>query len=222
MIASEDAWASLLGSAEVFGALSAAARARIARNGSRTALRKGESLFSMGDVGDAAYVVLNGEVEICIPAAPGKDVWLTRVGPGAVVGEMALLDGEPRTADVIATRRCELLRLPRKAFLEALTEEPAAAIDLLRILSRRLRAADVQFEQAKSLDFAARLAQFVLGQTGAQITESQSEIARVLGVSRESVNRRLSEWRRAGWVTLDDRGLHIRDPQALRRISQPT
>ncbi len=66
---------------------------------------------------------------------------------------------------------------------------------------------------------APRLAQFLIAEPVAQITLSQSEIARVLGVSRESVNRRLSQWRRAGWVIVDDRGLRISDPQALRRIS---
>ena len=211
----------LLGRSEVFACLSEEALRPLAEAASLVSLDRGGCLFAKGDAGDAAYLVVSGELEISVLGRQGKEAWLTSAGPGALVGEMSLLDGEPRSADVTAARRTEVLRLSRRTFLEALSGEPSAAIALLRTLTRRLRDLDERYDEAKSLTLPSRLAQFLLDQSGSTITFSQSDMGRVLGASRETVNRHLSEWRRRGWISSDSRGIRVADPASLERLVGP-
>ncbi|MGE0830257.1 MAG: Crp/Fnr family transcriptional regulator, partial [Hyphomonadaceae bacterium] len=128
-----------LAKSKLFQRLSPAARARLAAQGSSAALDPRARLFSKGDEGDALFVVLEGEVEVRLSSEGGRDVRIAALGAGSVIGEMAALDGGPRSADVDAVRRTKLLRIPRDAIIEAMTAEPMALIELVAEMSRRLR-----------------------------------------------------------------------------------
>jgi CRP-like cAMP-binding protein len=111
--------------------------ARLARATDEVRLEAGTSLTRQGDVGREAFVLLDGEAEVQRDGAT-----VARVGPGSVIGELALLDGGPRSATVVATTPVEVLVLTRPAFNGVLDEIPTLAHRLLVALARRLREAE--------------------------------------------------------------------------------
>lgn len=193
---------------------------RLAASGGWLALQPGEVLFQAGDPGDAVYVVVDGEVEVRNSTPDGRDVRLVALGPGALVGEMAALDGGPRSADVAATRRARLWRIARGAMLAALEAEPKAAVALVIELSARLRVADGAISDKTVLDLAGRLARLLLTEAGASglVALTQTEIGRRLGFSREKVNRKIHEWVREGWVEVAPAGIRMLAPDRLEAL----
>lgn len=206
-----------LAKAELMAALSEATRARLAKAGSAVTVESGRLLFAKGDKGDALYVLLEGEVEVRISNEAGRDVRIAALKPHALIGEMAVLDGGKRSADIAAIRRSRLLRISRDQALAALESEPKALLKLLAEMSRRLRAADSALEDARLLDLGGRLAQRLLDEAGdgATITLTQTELARRIGASREKVNRKLHEWADEGWISLGRSGVKLLDRAEL-------
>jgi len=200
----------------VFTVLSPARRRMLADSGSHVELMKGAKIFSRGDASDAAYAIIVGEVEVTIEGMDGRTVFIARLGAGTVIGEMGVLDGSPRSADARATRKCELVRIDRKLVTDALAEEPGAAMALLGVMARRLRDTDALVERTSSMDLGKRLARLLLdeGATG-RIIYNQSDLAHLVGASREAVNRKLSRWRKMKYVELNHTGLHVLDRPAL-------
>lgn len=211
-------WATQLGRNAVFEVLSQPVRQRLAASGSPIRLAHGQRLFSAGDPGDAAYLVISGELEVQLSRSDGGETYLARIKPGAVIGDMAVLDGGKRSADVVASRTSQLLRFGRQAVLDALAEEPQAALRLLAVLVGRLRETNTLVEESNALDLGARLARLLLGESG-PITRSQSELARLVSASRESVNRKLSAWRGEALLEIGARGIILKDRAALTRIA---
>jgi CRP/FNR family transcriptional regulator, cyclic AMP receptor protein len=207
---------SLDGSGSFLLAFSEARREALLSGGRRIDLEAGQRLFSRGDPGDACYLLLSGELEAVMSKADGRETWLATIGPGMPVGELAVLDGEPRSADLTATRRSKLVRIGREPFLRALTEEPAAAIALLATVAYRLRATDTLLEEASAVSLPCRLSRLLLA--APRTTLTQTALARRIGASRERINRTLSDWRKRGWVEVDRTGIHIRDADALSTL----
>lgn len=205
---------------ELMAALSAETRARLARQGVPCTVEPGNLLFAKGDKGDALYVMLEGEVEVRTSTEAGKDVRLASLKPYAVIGEMAVLDGGSRSADVCALRRSRFLRIHRDQAIAALESEPQALLKLLAELSRRLRHADSQLEDAHTLDLGGRLAQRLLEEAGdsTSITLTQTEIARRIGASREKVNRKLHEWVDEGWISMGRSGIKLLARDKLKAV----
>jgi CRP-like cAMP-binding protein len=200
--------------------LSAAARSRLAAAGSPLALEPGQLLCQAGDDGDAVYVVIAGEIEVLTRSAGGKPVRLFSHDSGALIGEMAALDGGVRSADMAAATRCRLWRIPRGALIDAFEAEPKAALALVAELSRRLRAANAAFEARNVLDLGGRLARLLLMEIRAHglVPLTQTEMARRLGASREKVNRKLHAWAEDGLVLITPAGVRLVEADALRAI----
>ncbi len=189
---------------------------------------KGEVIFHQGDVGTALFIVRKGEVAIRLSSAEGREVILSLVGRGYAFGELALLDGEPRSTDAVAREETDLLKLQREDFQRFLSERPQVAMDLLAVLSRMVRRVTQHVHDAAFLDARARLARVLLeraqaqgqpGPTGGVVIPrlTQAELANLCGVTRESVNKWLSFYKREGLVTSDKSGqLTIVDIERLR------
>jgi CRP-like cAMP-binding protein len=209
-----------LSKSTLFQALSSAGRARLTQQGAAYALPAGNQLFGRGEPGDALYIVLEGEMEVRRVSKAGREVRLAALGPGAVIGEMAVLDGGPRSADVVALRRTKLLRISRALALRALEEEPKAALALVAEMSARLRAADAEIEDVHLLDLSARLAQLLIAEAGhgAIAALSQTEMARRISASREKVNRKLHDWSAAGIISLTKAGVRIEERNGLQAL----
>ena len=129
------------------------------------------SLFRAGDEGDAMYLIERGKVRICVQTTDGREVRLTELGRGDFFGEMALLDGERRSADAIVAEDARLAVLSREHFLSFLRSSPDVALELLTALANRLRHTDellrrsatrnVNVEEAAQLTFADRAADII-------------------------------------------------------------
>jgi CRP-like cAMP-binding protein len=135
---------------------------------------------------------------------------------------MAVLDGGARSADICAIRRSRFLRIHRDQALAALESEPQALLKLLAVLSRRLRHADAQLEDAHTLDLGGRLALRLLEEAGdgTAVTLTQTEIARRIGASREKVNRKLHEWVDEGWIAMGRSGIKLVARDKLQAVIQ--
>lgn len=209
-----------LAKAELMAALSQATRTRLARQGAACTVEPGKLLFAKGDAGDALYVLLEGEVEVRVSTQAGKDVRIAALKPPALIGEMAVLDGGVRSADVAAIRRSRLLRISRDQAIAALESEPKALLKLIAELSRRLRHADAALEDAHTLDLGGRLALRLLDEAGdgAMVTLTQTELARRIGAAREKVNRKLHDWVARGWVSVGRAGIKILAREKLKAL----
>jgi CRP/FNR family cyclic AMP-dependent transcriptional regulator len=200
----------------VFAVLSPARRRALAESSSPVQLVRGTRLFQRGDPSDAAYAIISGEIEVTVE---GLAVWIARLGAGSVIGEMGVLDGSTRSADASATRKCELWRIAGDLVTDALISEPKAALALLGVLARRLRDTDALVERNSSMELGKRLARFLLDESArGRIISDQSEIAHLVGASREAVNRKLSTWRKAKIVERNRTGLHVLDRPALTAL----
>jgi CRP/FNR family cyclic AMP-dependent transcriptional regulator len=200
-----------LAKAELIAALSDTTRARLAKQGVPCTVEPGKLLFAKGDKGDALYVLLEGEVEVRTSTEAGKDVRLASLRPPAVIGEMAVLDGGVRSADIAAIRRSRFIRIHRDQALSALESEPQALLKLIGEMSRRLRHADAALEDAQTLDLGGRLAQRLIEEAGdgTAVTLTQTELARRIGASREKVNRKLHEWVDDGLISMGRAGIKL-------------
>ncbi len=220
----------LVGRSYLFRDLDPPTRARVAGLAHQRRLGDGETLFLKGDEGDALYGVLAGKIRITATSAGGREVLLNILEPGEVFGEIALLDGLPRTADAAALGETRLFTIRRGDFVGLLAGEPALAVHLLALLCRRLREMSERIEDAVFLPLPARLAKRLLmlerhygeddpdGGRRIGLPISQNELGQLLGTSRESINKHLQTWRRSGWIALERRHVVIRDLAALEAV----
>jgi CRP-like cAMP-binding protein len=192
-------------------------------------LKEGELLCKQGEPGDTMYLIDEGRLKVYIQGTDNKEVVLDILGPDDVIGELALLDGQPRSAYAQALSDCELLALDRAPFLQHLRQYPATAIHLLTYLSMRLRQTVLQAESLAVNDSVGRLAHVILflaerdGEIEPGVVTSalrKKDLAAAIGCSEEWVTRMLQEWSRDGIIGMTGpRRLILHDVAALKALS---
>ncbi len=189
---------------------------------------RGQLIFAKNDAGTGVKFVESGRVKIVSVSPAGTEVILNIIESGQVFGEMALLDGNPRSADAIAATETTLISLSRKSFLDVLARNPGIATRMMAILCGRIRQATSFVEDAVLLDAQTRLVhrlKALAGQYGKVEADglairvehglSQQELGESVGLTHVSINRLLSQLRDRGLIT-DGRGfVVIRDMKAL-------
>src|SRR5437773_7820218 len=120
--------------------------------------RRGETVFHLGDPGDALFVVMSGSIKITLPADTGDEAILATLRPGDFFGELALLDGEPRSATATAVEPTETMSLPRDLFRELLDRHPSLRDAVFAAVAGQLRRLTTHVEELHFLDLAGRLA----------------------------------------------------------------
>src|SRR5262245_40246234 len=211
-------FAALLTMNPMFAGLGEDAIRSIATLCTRRHLDEGEVLFQKGDQGDALYGVRRGRVRIETGTAAGGRLTLNVLGPGDLFGEIAIFDGQPRTADAIAAEASELFMVRRSDFLAHLEREPRTTLRLLELLCQRIRWVTDRMEEAVLLPLHARLARRLCALAddfGSEVHISQEELGVYVGAARESVNRQLQEWRRAGIIELRRGRISLVDMERL-------
>src|SRR6266480_6238729 len=123
----------------LFGAIAPELLERLSSYATTRAVHRGDSIFAKGDPGNSLYAVCAGTVKISVPSADGKDAVFNLVGEGEIFGEIALLDGQPRTADATAMTDCELMVIERRDFIAYLRSQPDLTMQIIEILCSRLR-----------------------------------------------------------------------------------
>jgi len=203
-----------LQSLPLFRGLSSDALHRLAAESRHRRFRAGEVIFYQAEPGSTCHIVVRGRVRVLLVGEDGRELAVRILGPGEIVGEMALLEDLPRSASVEALEETETLELHRDVLLFALRTSPALALSLLRDLSARLRYVTEQAEGLASLTVADRLMRQLRQLAewsgtpvpgGVRIVPpmTQQELAALIGTSRESVNRALVRLRRQGKLRLD-------------------
>jgi CRP-like cAMP-binding protein len=181
-------------------------------------------IFFTGDEGTTLCIVRRGRVKLALTSPEGREVILDLFGPGDVFGELALLDGQPRSADAVAIEATQLLHLSREDFLRYLEDHPRVAIRLLGVLSRRLRRDATLVSDAAFLDVPARLARAILrladtradGTVGTP-TLNQETLAGLAGTTRETLNKWLGFFQDQGAVVWENGAVTVIDAERLRR-----
>ncbi|MFZ1892549.1 MAG: Crp/Fnr family transcriptional regulator [Rhodoplanes sp.] len=210
-------FATILGMNPLFSGLGAEAIGSLARLCQTRRLPAGQTLFVKGDPGDALYGVRRGQIRIETGTTAGERLTIEVFGAGDLFGEIAVLDGRPRTADAVAQEDAELFVLPRADFLKTLESDGRLAIRIIELLCARLRSTNERTEEMMFLPLSVRLARrldALVQDFGAEVQITQDELAGLVGVTRESVNRQLQEWRASGIVTLG-RGRILVDRERL-------
>jgi len=176
-------------------------------------LKAEETLFQAGDIGDGCYRLDKGLLKVSLTSPQAKERIIAVLAPGAIGGDLAVIDGLPRSASVIAVTECELLFVSRVAFLQFAREHPEIYEYLVRMLAARLREADETISSLAFLSLKGRVARALLGlaknlgeetESGGVLlprTISQRDLAAMAGVARENANRILGEWDRREIVT---------------------
>ena len=194
----------------------------LASQGRSRVMRKGETIFMSGDEGANLYLVLSGRVLLSKITSEGKEIALAAVEQGGVFGELSLLDGGTRSADASAVEKGELFVLDRAGFLAAITQHPQLAVSVMAELSRRIRATNRLVESVSFLELGPRLARLLLilsarsaeTEDGAMVLASrytQSELAKRIAASRESVSKQIAQWTREGVLEVVDGRIVIHD-----------
>jgi CRP/FNR family transcriptional regulator, cyclic AMP receptor protein len=183
-------------------------------------------VFHEGDPGDACYIVRTGSCRVTREHPDGRAITLANLGPGAIFGELAMLDGEARSASVEATEDAELLALPATDMRSLIREHPGMAEKLVVALTRRLREANERIARQSFQTVPSRVAG-VLDQLlaedrvtptmrdGVTIRLRQSDLAQLAGTSRESVSRFLATLERAGVVQVGRGRVTVLEPERL-------
>jgi CRP/FNR family cyclic AMP-dependent transcriptional regulator len=210
-----------------FAGLEGDALERVAAGTRTRRFRRGEVIFHAGDPGDALFVIVSGEVKISVPSESGEEAILTTLHEGDVFGELALLDGAPRSASAAALVATETVVLPRERFRELVATEPAIRDALLASLAGELRRLTTHVEELHFLDMTGRLAARLVrlaGESGSphldgsihlRASLTQAELASMVGCTRQSVNKLLGQFSDAGLVRLDREGIAVTDLPGL-------
>jgi CRP-like cAMP-binding protein len=192
----------------------------------------GRTIFRKGDAANGCYLVLEGAVKVTSPAPGGQETLLAILGKGDLVGEMALLDGLPRSATVTAIRASALRHISAYIFDRLSRADIELARQLLRVMAARLR----QRNEAQALQQAplrVRLARTFVhlaerfgeglpdGRTLIRLKVSQADLGHMVGAARENVNRQLTEWRRDGVLARISGYYCLNDREAIARLGNP-
>jgi CRP/FNR family transcriptional regulator/CRP/FNR family cyclic AMP-dependent transcriptional regulator len=195
--------------------LEAIARVTISRS-----YDKDQVIILAEEEGDALFIITHGQVKVSIVSEDGREVILSLLGEGAVFGELSLLDGKPRSANVVATQDMELYMVRRADFLQLIYKVPQIAVGLLAELAARLRKTDRKIEGLALLDVTSRISETLLQLADEQGTEielgvtlasrpTHQQLANMSGTTRETVSRVLKRLEGQGYISAEGRSITI-------------
>jgi CRP/FNR family transcriptional regulator len=186
-------------------------------------LARGQVLFREGDASQDLYVVVTGRLKVHLRSARHREELILAVlGPGDTLGELSLLDGQPRSADARALDESTLLALPAEPLRVLLERSPGLALAVAQEVAATLRRLTGSTGDLVLLDLPRRLAKHLLEAGPGPVVElglSQTDLAARLGVARQSLNRALSSLQTRGWIRVDGTAVELRNRRALERLA---
>jgi CRP-like cAMP-binding protein len=191
-------------------------------------VKRGTNIYAKGDPGTSLCAIGEGTVNISVSTVDGKDAMFNVLGKGDIFGEIALLDGNPRTADATAVTDCELFVIERRDFLPLMREEPDIALRIIEILCSKLRRTTEQAEEVMFLDLPSRLAKALMrlvdadtaGMRERKISITQKDLGNIIGMTRESTNKQLRIWKGKKWLRLERNTVVILATDHLTAIAE--
>jgi CRP/FNR family cyclic AMP-dependent transcriptional regulator len=227
-----DNLASMLAKTELFGALSSDAVTQLASRFHTVQFKRGQTIYERGDAGNALYLIRSGQIRFSVVSGDGRELSVRVAKAGEIIGEIAVLDRQPRTATAVALTAVTANSLARTDLDRLLLQEPQLARNAIDFLCQRLRDTTDQLELIALYPVEVRLARFLLvalkgqsAQSGKRIPLelgfSQGELAQLLGASRPKVNLALGILEEAGAIGRTSDRLFC-DPAILARIAEKT
>jgi len=214
--------AAVLARTELFSGIDEATRRRIAEHVAERVVEPGQCVFTQDEPGDRMYVLAEGAVKLFVSSRDGGIVELVRHRPPATFGEVALLDGGPRTASAEAVERSTLLVVTRPELLRLLRTEDQVAEALLRILGTIVRRTTRQVTDLVFLDLRGRVARQLLALAGdgnARTSVTQAELASLVSGARQTVNQALRSLESGGYIRASGRSFEILDRERLEDLA---
>ena len=219
----------LLASVSIFSSLNEKELDLLLQATTTKRLEAKEVLFRKGDPGNQLYGILSGSLKVMVIGSDGKDVIFTLMGPGEIIGEIALLDMEERSASAVAVETTELLTLHRRELIPFLEGHPRAAIGLASVLAAMVRRLSERAEDHQTMPLAGRIAKRLLSlaeQHGkrpivggpVEVRLPQQDLADLVGTTRESVNKQLRIWSEAGVIEIGRGRVVLKKTEALEAI----
>lgn len=205
---------------------------RLVRCARLISFEKNSRIFQQGDPSDGCYSILDGVVRVSVVSSDGHDTLLAMAGKGDVVGEMGLIDNEPRSATLTTVSPASMAFLAARDFQSVADSNPLIYKHMLEILSGRLRATNETVALPKLLSLPGRLAKTLLrisehfgeplGDNRILIRQkfTQIELAEIAGVARENVNRQIRSWVQSGVITKRKSCYCLEDTEALRKLAE--
>ena len=216
---------SLLRGAALFRDVSDQALAQLEATGRLRRLARGQMLFSQGDPADAFFVVCSGCIALGLDSANGRELVINDMRSGDGFGDLGLITGQPRSTSAVTREDCVVLAIPRRDFLAVLASEPGLARNLLQITADRLGTSSEREGALAFLNAPSRLARVLVqldrkASADGYVTISQEELARRVGLARQTVAELLGSWRRSGWILTGRGKIVLLNRAALRRLAK--
>ncbi len=217
-----------LANTELFGDLTDAQLALISQDIVSRHYEQGEVIFREGDPGEVLYLVQSGQVRIFVNSLDGSETSVILFGrAGDIFGELAVIDGLPRSATAVALDKTTVYTIQRQVFSQHMRHMPQLSFNFMHELTRKVRYNTKQMDSLTSLPVPQRLARKLmeLAQNYGRVQENgvvidmtltQSNLASLIGATRESTNKALRDFRQKEWILLDQGQITILDPEALR------
>jgi CRP-like cAMP-binding protein len=187
---------------------------------------KGETIFLDGDDCSGFYLIVSGMVKIFKLSADGKEQILHFFGPGEPIGEVPVFSGQPFPANAEAMVKSRLIFFPRQAFVRLISDNPSLSLNMLAVLSLRLREFTVQIESLSLKEVPARLAAYLVYLANEQgkdhsvtLTISKGQLASLLGTIPETLSRIFARMTEQGLIRVRGRTIYLTDPAGLRELS---
>ncbi len=212
----------------LFAGLEPASLERIAAALTEKTFPRGVNIMLAGEPGERVLVLLEGTVKIFIDRIDGAEVILAFLGPGDPIGEMSPVDATGRSASAVTVEKCHCLSLSSRDFKTFLREIPGLGFNLTLLLTRRLRMANEQIQALATLDVRGRVARQIVafaqqyGRRGDDrsvyipLRLTQTDLAAIVGASRESVNQAIVSFKQDGILSVDPRHrITVHDPRRL-------
>ncbi len=209
----------------LFSGLEEADLASLINVASRRKYPKDAVVFFENDLGEALFMILSGRVKVTILSDDGREIILSMLSEHDFFGEMSLLDDEPRSATAIALSETEILVLHQRDFLSIVEKRPRVLVNLLSVLSSRLRKANQQIGNLALHDVYGRVARILLemaSEDGSRQSDGRvvfrrpthQEIANMIGATRETVSRMISDLNKQGYIEIAGKNVIIQDALA--------
>lgn len=216
--------ARILRATDLFGSVPAEELEAVAAASRLRVFRRGQVVFTAGQTADTVIVVVSGRLKVVVRSAEGGELTLTVVQPGGVFGELAAVDGGPRSADAETLEESRLLLIPRELVQDMCARLPAVSLALARSLAALLRRLTEGASDLVFLDLPRRVAKVLLSQPRGEdgvirLKMSQEQLAHQAAGTRQSVNAALRGFERRGWIEISDRAVTVKQPTALSRFA---
>jgi len=202
---------------------------KIEKVGTRKKYNKNEIILKEDEAGSALFVIISGKVKVARTSPDGKEVILSILNESDFFGEMAIIDGQTRSATITAIEDTELFIIQRNDFITLLTKHPEVSLSLLQELTKRLRAADVKIKALSLKDAEGKVATVLLqladdigkikhGQVELENLPNQQDLANMAGTSRETISRTLHAFAKKGLIEIDGSKIRITDYEKFKEL----